>query len=118
MTKISRRTLFKGAGAATLATLSSPALADEKVKVGFIFLGPIGDYGWTWAHNKGREAVDAALGDKVETVYVENVADAGLASLLATTRYSMPVALSMRLAQVVGTIGSAEISFPSVRSMT
>jgi basic membrane protein A len=75
MTMISRRTLFKGAGAATLATLASPALADEKVKVGFIFLGPIGDYGWTWAHNKGREAIDAELGDKVETIYVENVAE-------------------------------------------
>ncbi len=51
------------------------AFAQEKLKVGFIFLGPIGDYGWTWAHNKGREAVDAALGDKVETIYVENVAE-------------------------------------------
>jgi len=75
MTMISRRTLFKGAGAATLATLASPALAEDKVKVGFIFLGPIGDYGWTWAHNKGREAVEAELGDKVETIYVENVAE-------------------------------------------
>jgi simple sugar transport system substrate-binding protein len=75
MTMISRRTLFKGAGAATLATLASPALAEDKVKVGFIFLGPIGDYGWTWAHNKGREAIEAELGDKVETIYVENVAE-------------------------------------------
>ena len=75
MTMISRRTLFKGAGAATLATLASPALAEDKVKVGFIFLGPIGDYGWTWAHNKGREAVEAELGDKIETIYVENVAE-------------------------------------------
>lgn len=76
MANISRRTLIKGAGAAaTLSMLSKPAFADEKVKVGFIFLGPIGDYGWTWAHNKGREAIDAALGDKVETIYVENVAE-------------------------------------------
>lgn len=75
MTKISRRNLMKGAGVATLATLASPAFAEDKVKVGFIFLGPIGDYGWTWAHNKGREALEAKLGDKVETVYVENVAE-------------------------------------------
>ncbi len=77
MANVSRRTLMKGVGAA--ATLSmigtTPARAEDKVKVGFVFLGPIGDYGWTWAHNKGREAVDAALGDKVETVYVENVAE-------------------------------------------
>ena len=52
-----------------------PAFAQAKVKIGFIFLGPIGDYGWTWAHNKGRLAIEEALGDKVETVYVENVAE-------------------------------------------
>lgn len=76
MTKLSRRSVMKGAGAiATASLLGKPALAQDKVKIGFVFLGPIGDYGWTWAHNKGREAVDAALGDKVETVYVENVAE-------------------------------------------
>ncbi len=76
MTKISRRTLMKGAGAiATASVIGKPALAADKLKIGFIFLGPIGDYGWTWAHNKGREAVEAALGDKVETIYVENVAE-------------------------------------------
>ena len=76
MPQISRRGLMKGVGAAaTLSMIGRPALAADKVKVGFIFLGPIGDYGWTWAHNKGREAIDAALGDKVETIYVENVAE-------------------------------------------
>ena len=75
MTKISRRNLMKGAGVATLATLASPVLAADKLKVGFILLGPIGDYGWTWAHNKGREAIVSALGDKVETIYTENVAE-------------------------------------------
>jgi simple sugar transport system substrate-binding protein len=76
MAQVSRRTLMKGVGAAgTLSMIGSMAKADGKVKVGFIFLGPVGDYGWTWAHNKGREAIDAALGDKVETLYVENVAE-------------------------------------------
>ena len=76
MTKISRRTLMKGAGVlATASLIGKPAFAQEKIKVGFIYLGPIGDFGWTWAHNKGREAVDAALGDRVETVYVQNVAE-------------------------------------------
>lgn len=70
---ISRRNLLKGAAAAPLATLALPARAAEKVKIGYIFLGPIGDYGWTWAHNKGRLALEAALGDKVETIYTENV---------------------------------------------
>jgi len=76
MTNISRRTLMKGAGAIATATLiGKPALAAEKIKVGFIFLGPIGDYGWTWAHNKGRMQIDTELGDQVETIYVENVAE-------------------------------------------
>jgi len=74
MNGISRRTLIKTAGAAaTLSALGRPALAAEKIKVGFVFLGPIGDYGWTWAHNQGRLMVEKELGDKVETVYVENV---------------------------------------------
>ncbi len=76
MAILNRRTLLKtGAAAAALPLVGSRAFAQEKLKVGFVFLGPIGDYGWTWAHNKGREALEAALGDKVETVYVENVAE-------------------------------------------
>ena len=55
MAIITRRSFVKAAGAAaTLPILGRPAFAQEKVKVGFVFLGPIGDYGWTWAHNKGR----------------------------------------------------------------
>ena len=76
MTKLNRRSFIAAAGAAAaVLPLSGNAFAQEKIKIGFVFLGPIGDYGWTWAHNKGREAVNAALGDKVETIYVENVAE-------------------------------------------
>ena len=49
------------------------ASAADKLKVGFIYIGPIGDHGWTYAHDQGRLAVEEALGDQVETVYVENV---------------------------------------------
>ncbi|MGV8854405.1 MAG: BMP family ABC transporter substrate-binding protein [Devosia sp.] len=76
MARLTRRTFIQAAGAAaTLPMLGSRAFAQEKIKVGFVFLGPIGDFGWTWAHNKGREAVEAELGAQVETVYVENVAE-------------------------------------------
>jgi simple sugar transport system substrate-binding protein len=76
MAIFNRRHFLATAGAAAAALpLVGPALAQEKVKIGFVYLGPIGDFGWTWAHNKGREALEAALGDKVETVYVENVAE-------------------------------------------
>ncbi len=49
------------------------AVAADKLKVGFIYIGPIGDHGWTYAHDQGRLAVEEALGDQVETVYVENI---------------------------------------------
>jgi basic membrane protein A len=76
MAILTRRDFVKAAGAAaTLPMLGSRAFAQDKLKVGFIFLGPIGDYGWTWAHNKGRLALESALGDKVETLYTENVAE-------------------------------------------
>lgn len=76
MTVLTRRNFVKAAGAAAaLPLVGSRAFGQEKVKIGFIFLGPIGDYGWTWAHNKGREAMQTALGDAIETVYVENVAE-------------------------------------------
>ncbi|MDW3222820.1 MAG: BMP family ABC transporter substrate-binding protein [Paracoccaceae bacterium] len=65
------------ASAAMALGLASGAFADghEKTKVGFVFVGPIGDGGWTYEHNKGRLAVEEALGDAVETVYVESVAE-------------------------------------------
>lgn len=76
MAILNRRNLLKtGAAAAALPLIGSPAFAQEKTKIGFVYLGPIGDYGWTWAHNKGREALDAELGGQVETIYVENVAE-------------------------------------------
>ncbi len=66
-------TLF--AGAVVALGIATGAVAQDKTKVGFVFVGPIGDGGWTYEHNKGREAVEKAFGDKVETVYVENVAE-------------------------------------------
>src|SRR3954462_11372716 len=49
------------------------AHAADKLKVGFIFLGPVGDYGWTYQHDQARQAMVKELGDKVETTYLENV---------------------------------------------
>ena len=74
MNVLTRRNFVKSASAAAAASLLWPrAFADEPLKVGFVYLGPIGDFGWTWAHEKGRKAMLAALGDKVTADYVENV---------------------------------------------
>ena len=45
------------------------ASAADKLKVGFIYLGPVGDLGWTYQHDLGRQAMVKAFGDKVETTY-------------------------------------------------
>jgi basic membrane protein A len=59
--------------AATLSVLAAPAAAEDKLKVGFIYVGPIGDFGWSYQHEQGRLAMVKALGDKVETTYLEKV---------------------------------------------
>ncbi len=70
-----RRTLLTtGASAAMLAALGAPARAqDAPLKVGFIYVGPVGDGGWTYQHDQGRLAVEAEFGDKVETIFQETV---------------------------------------------
>ena len=49
------------------------AQAGEALKIGFVYVSPIGDAGWTYQHDLGRKALEQALGDKVVTKYVENV---------------------------------------------
>src|SRR5580700_4384767 len=67
--------LVFGAAAALVAvaaaTLAAPAA--EKLKIGFIYLGPVGDFGWTYQHEVGRQGLVKALGDKIDTTYLENV---------------------------------------------
>lgn len=71
---VSRRTLLAGSAAAVAASaLPGRLWAADPLKVGFIYIGPIGDHGWTYAHEQGRLAVDRTFGDKVKTTYVENV---------------------------------------------
>ena len=47
----------------------------EPMKVGFVYVAPITEAGWVRQHEEGRKAVQAALGDKVKTTFVENVAE-------------------------------------------
>ena len=61
----------------------------DKLKVGFIYIGPPGDHGWTYAHDQGRLMIDNMLGDHVETTFVEGVpegpdADRAIAKLAET----------------------------------
>ena len=58
---------------ASLALIAATGAFAETTKVGFVYVGPVGDGGWTYEHDQGRKAVEAAFGDAVETMYQENV---------------------------------------------
>ncbi len=49
--------------------------ADKPLKIGFVYVAPLADTGWVRQHDEGRLAVESALGNKVKTTYVENVAE-------------------------------------------
>ncbi len=57
---------------AAALTLAAGA-AQAQLKIGFVYVGPIGDFGWSYQHDVGRLAIEKALGDKVKTTYVESV---------------------------------------------
>ncbi|WP_407494797.1 BMP family ABC transporter substrate-binding protein [Pseudooceanicola sp. MF1-13] len=73
--KLTKRALMTGAAMALslVATGVAAESHSEKTKVGFVYVGPVGDGGWTYEHDKGRQAVEEHFGDKVETVFVESV---------------------------------------------
>jgi simple sugar transport system substrate-binding protein len=72
-------------GGALAAALALPALAqDDPLKVGFVFVGPVGDGGWTYEHNQGRLAIEEHFGDAVETVYQESVPEGADAERVMT----------------------------------
>lgn len=51
----------------------SKAEAAETQKAAFIYVGPIGDLGWSWEHERGRKMLEQKLGDKVKSAYIESV---------------------------------------------
>ncbi|HJV70549.1 BMP family ABC transporter substrate-binding protein [Ideonella sp.] len=63
------------APAAASAAASAPA-KPEPLKIAFAYVGPVGDGGWTFAHDNGRKALEKEFGDKVVTSFVEKVPEA------------------------------------------
>ncbi|HEY7238276.1 MAG TPA: BMP family ABC transporter substrate-binding protein [Burkholderiales bacterium] len=55
------------------AALGGTALAQQPLRIGFIYVGPVGDGGWTYSHDVGRKSMEAKLKGKVQTTYVESV---------------------------------------------
>jgi len=70
--------------AATLGVSASADAPKDKAKVGFIYVGPTGDHGWTYRHDIGRQQVEEAYGDRVETTFVESVPEGADAERVLT----------------------------------
>jgi simple sugar transport system substrate-binding protein len=87
MSQYSKRRVVQTAAALAISGLllvacgkkeeAAPAAAapakPEPLKIAFAYIGPVGDGGWTFAHDTGRKAIEKEFGDKVATSYVENV---------------------------------------------
>ena len=55
------------------APAPAPAPKPEPLKIAFAYVGPVGDGGWTFAHDLGRKEAEKEFGDRIKTSYVENV---------------------------------------------
>jgi simple sugar transport system substrate-binding protein len=87
MTDVQKRSLLKiaavtavaaavliGCGKKPEAAAPAPAAAKaEPLKIAFAYVGPVGDGGWTFAHDNARKALEKEYGDKIVTSFVENV---------------------------------------------
>jgi simple sugar transport system substrate-binding protein len=62
--------------ATTAAQAPAASAPSGPLKIAFAYVGPVGDGGWTFAHDRGRQALEKELGDKVKTSYVEKVPEA------------------------------------------
>jgi simple sugar transport system substrate-binding protein len=74
---LNRRRVIGALGAAAALPFAAglARAQDAPLKVAFVYIGPVGDFGWTYAHDQGRLMVEEAFGDKVVTTFVENVAE-------------------------------------------
>ena len=72
--------------AIAVALTTSFAHAEDKkpLKVGFVYVSPIGEAGWTYRHDVARKYLEAQFGDKIETTYVESVAEGADAERVIT----------------------------------
>ncbi len=55
------------------APAAAPAAKAEPLKIAFAYVGPVGDGGWSYAHDQARKKLEAVFGDMIQTSYVESV---------------------------------------------
>ncbi len=104
------------AAAAMGLALAGTAHAQDPVKAGFIYIGPVGDLGWTYQHDQGRQALEAELGDAVETSYVESVPEGADAERVMSqmARSGVDIIFTTSFGYMDPTLNTAE-NFPDVR---
>jgi basic membrane protein A len=90
MTDLIKRRLFQAAALTAITTAAlvgcgkkeeptaatpaaAPAAKPAQLKIAFAYVGPVGDGGWTFAHDNGRKAIEKEFGDKIVTSFVEKV---------------------------------------------
>ena len=71
---LTRRALLGSATALGIGAALG-ARAESPLKAGWVYVGPVGDYGYSYQHDLGRKAVEKQYGDQVKTTYVENVSE-------------------------------------------
>jgi simple sugar transport system substrate-binding protein len=71
-----KKYLMAAATAALMLGAASASASADALKACWVYVGPIGDFGWSYQHHQGLEAVKKEFGDKVETAYAENVTEA------------------------------------------
>ena len=67
------RLVASGVALSAAPAIVRPAQAAAPLKVGFIYLGPVGDFGWTYQNDVARKAAVEHYGDRIATSFVENV---------------------------------------------
>jgi simple sugar transport system substrate-binding protein len=74
MRRLTRFTHVAAVMAAAFALAATgPSTAQQPLKIGFVYVSPIGDAGWTYQHDLGRKEMEKAMGGKVVSKVVENV---------------------------------------------
>lgn len=79
-----RRQLLATAALGVSLAFGGAALAQDKTKACFVYVGPIGDLGWSYQHHQGALAVQAEYGDKVEVTWQESVPEGADAERVLT----------------------------------
>ena len=104
----------------TDGNIQIPEIEEGKFNVAFVYVGPIGDGGWTYAHDEGRRYLEEQMADTVHTAYLESVPEGADAERvirnLARKGFNAIFTTSFGVMDPTATV-SEESMFPALRKM-